>query len=364
VGIILDATAPFGIYVMTYPGDYHLSTVLVRSIQAVSPQIPIMILPGEGFDVENHPFDIPVMPVPTTGFWAEIGHQDRDFWCFQGPFEKFLYLDADTLVVKSLDALAQRILAQEGDFIYTLSIMDDAHWSAVIADPNHPEHASFRQRIASDVGEGPLPEFDPEHDFYAHKTFNSGIWASRRLTITESDLEVLNRRERAFYREVLGREDWNWKSSELFFRDQGRLNYLVHKLGIPVYPLQPEMVWVSGASAIHVPMEDVKNDTNNFHLIHWMGAKSPTPSYFCSGPLFSLYAALWAYVGRRSGRVVEPGYEHLPEPTGYTVWRVYHEQLHGRFTLRERLRWSVADARRVAKLMQRWLRISIRSLFS
>ena len=37
----------FGIYVQTYPGDVHLSSVLVRSIQHVSPEIPIMIIPGD-----------------------------------------------------------------------------------------------------------------------------------------------------------------------------------------------------------------------------------------------------------------------------------------------------------------------------
>ena len=57
------------------------------------------------------------MPIP-KGFWSEIGHQDRDFWAFQGPFETFLYLDADTIIVKSMDELADRVLRQRGDFIY------------------------------------------------------------------------------------------------------------------------------------------------------------------------------------------------------------------------------------------------------
>jgi hypothetical protein len=107
----------FGIYILTYPGDFHLSGILVRSIQQVSPDIPIMIIPGEGFDRNNHPFDVPIMPEP-GGFWAGIGYQDRDFWAFQGPFETFLYMDADTLCVKSLDSLAQRVAGQQGDFIY------------------------------------------------------------------------------------------------------------------------------------------------------------------------------------------------------------------------------------------------------
>jgi len=354
----------FGIYILTYPGDYQLSKVLVRSILQVSPYIPIMIIPGEGFDLDDHPFDVPVMPIPTTGFWAEIGHQNRDFWAFQGPFETFLYLDADTIVVKSLDELARRIARQEGNFIFTQSTMDDEQWRSVIQNPSHPDHHAYRMAVADDIGRGPLAQFDPDHDFYAQKTFNSGVWASSRSTIKESDFAALNKAERKFYREVLGHEEWTWKSSELFFRDQGRLNYLVHKLSIPLYPLAPEMVWKSGACAVYVTPQEVRDNSCDFHLIHWMGSKSPTASYFCEKPLFSLYARLSAYVDRRTGRYIEAGYEELPECTGYTVWRDYHKQSFGTFPLRERLQWTWRDTKKVFKLAGRWLRMSTRSALS
>lgn len=354
----------FGVYVMTYPGDYHLSTMLVRSIQQVSPNLPIMIIPGEGFDLDNHPFDVPVMPLPASGFWAEIGHQDRDFWAFQGPFETFLYLDADTIVVKSLDDLAQRIARQTGDFLYIHTWIEDEKWREVMQNPQHPDYHEYRQTISRDIGEGPLAEFDPGHDFFAQKTFNSGVFAGSRSAIKESDLADLNTAELKFYREVLGIEQWTWKSSELFFRDQGRLNYLIRKLGIPTYPLEPEFICVSGASAVYVPMEEVENNSCDFHVIHWMGSKSPNPSWFCSGPLFTLYASLWAYVGRRTGRYVMAGYEHLPESTGYSVWRYHYQRSCGSFPLRQRLRWSFRDFRKVFKWSGRWARIGARSLIS
>ena len=353
----------FGIYILTYPGDYHLSTILVRSIQQVSPDLPIMIIPGEGFDLNGHPFDVPVMPIP-TGFWAEIGHQDRDFWAFQGPFETFLYLDADTIVVKSLDNLAKRIAEQDGDFFYAQEWVDDQTWLSVMQNPAHPDHNRYRQTIKDDVGRGPLSDFDPDHDFLAHKTFNSGVFASRRFAIKESDLASLNEAERKFYRENLGQDEWTWKSSELFFRDQGRLNYLVHKLSIPTFPLGPDLLWIAGADSIYVSPENVNNNSCDFHIIHWMGAKSPTPSYFCNGPLFKLYANLWSYVGTRTGRHVARGYKHLPECTGYSVWRHYYERSHGSMPLGERLRWSWRDTERIVILTSRWFRLSIRSVFA
>jgi hypothetical protein len=348
----------FGIYILTYPGDYHLSTILVRSIQQVSPDIPIMIIPGEGFDFNDHPFDVPVMQIP-GGFWAQIGHQDRDFWAFQGPYETFLYLDADTIVVKSLDGLAARAMRQDGDFIYVQPWMDDKEWRLVINDPNHPEHTKYTDMTRSEIGRGPLTEFDPDHDFYAHRQFNSGAFVSRRLAIKESDLSALNKAEREFYRNTLGRYDWTWESSELFFRDQGRLNYLVHKMAIPVFPIEPDLICRSGASFIQVSFEDVQTNSTNYHFIHWMGAKSPTPSYFCKGPLFRLYARLYAYVGRRTGRSIAPDYERLPECAGYSLWRYYYIQLYGSMRLGERLRWSWRDVRRVAKLSIRSLRLLI-----
>ena len=357
------ASDAFGIYILTYPGDFHLSTMLVRSIQQVSPDIPIMIIPGEGFDRNNHPFDVPIMSEP-KGFWAEIGHQDRDFWAFQGPFETFLYMDADTLCVKSLDSLAQRIAGQQGDFIYVQPWMSDEDWLAILKDQSHPDHEHYLQGVRNEVGPAVLLEFDPEHDFFAHKFFNSGVFASRRFAISESDLASLNRAEREFYRNTLNIEEWTWKSSDLFFRDQGRLNYLVHKLGIPVFPIVPEVVCRSGADAIRVSFEDVENKTTDFHVIHWMGSKSPSSSYFCSGLPFSVYASLWSNVGRKTGRIVSPGYERLSECTGYSVWRHYYTQQYGVMPLGERLRWSWPDLRKTAKLCIRSLKLLARSVMA
>ena len=94
-------TKDFGIYILTYPGDYHLATALIRSLQYFNRNIPIMVIPGEGFNRDDHPFDVPIMTIP-EGFWDKLGHGSRKFWCFQGPFEKFLYLDADIICLRSL----------------------------------------------------------------------------------------------------------------------------------------------------------------------------------------------------------------------------------------------------------------------
>jgi hypothetical protein len=353
-GIVPDSQ--FGVYVLTYPGDFHLSLALVRSIRHLNPDVPVMIIPGEAFDREHHPFEVPVMAAPGGRFWPKIGHQDRKLWAFQGPFETFLYLDADTICTGSLEPLILRIARQQGDFILVQPWIDDAAWRSVMQDATHPDHASHARQIGSTIGRGPLAAFDPDHDFFARCPFNSGVFASRRRALKEADLAKLNQAERAFYRDVL-ELPWSWQASALFFRDQGRLNYLVGKLSIPVLPLQPELICRAGASATEIRVGDVERGACDFHIVHWMGAKSPSPSLFCRGPLFRLYALLWSFVGRRTGRWVPPGYERLSECVGYALWRHHHERGSGSMSWRARLRWSWTDLKKTCHLLVRCVRL-------
>ena len=48
--VIRVTSEPFGIYIQTYPGDFDLASVLIASIQQVSLEIPIMLIPGDDFD--------------------------------------------------------------------------------------------------------------------------------------------------------------------------------------------------------------------------------------------------------------------------------------------------------------------------
>ena len=347
----------FGIYIQTYPADFHLSSVLVRSIQQVSPDIPIMIIPGDDFDYENHPFNVPIMPAPGS-FWSKLGHKDRSFWAFEGPFETFLFIDADIICVKSLDSLAKRAVQQPGDFIFVQPWMDEAEWQATARNPSHPKYQECLELVRSEVGRGPLSEFDPDHDFLARHPFNTGAFVSRRSVIRESDLAELYEAERKFFRDVLQKE-WSWPTRDLFFYDQGRMNYLIAKRSIPVFPIEPDLICLTGASTVQVSFENVRNDTYDFHLIHWMGSKSPNPSLFSRGPLFSAYAFLWTAVGERTGRYVAQGYTNLPECTGYSLWRHYHEQIFGPMRLTTRLAWSWRDLKRSSKLFLRWIKFLV-----
>jgi hypothetical protein len=258
--------------------------------------------------------------------------------------------------------LIRRLARQQKDFVLVQPWIDEQEWSWVFRDPTHPLYDSYVRHVAGTIGRGPLARFDPDLDFFARYPCNAGVFASRRLAITEVDLAQLNEAERVFYRDVLGREAWTWRSKALFFRDEGCLNYLVAKLAIPVLPLRPELVCVAGASAVEVAAADVGRGACDFHVVHWMGAKSPSPSLFCRGPLFRIYALLWSFVGGRKDCWIAPGYERLPECVGYSLWRHHHEGGFGPMRWRARLRWSWIDVRRSCRLCIRCLKLLGRSL--
>ena len=284
---------------------------------------------------------------------------DRCFWSFQGPFETFLYLDADMICIKPLESLRQRVVQQQGNFIYAHTSISHQEWLVRIQNPDHPEHLKYTRQIKRDIGRDSLMLFDPDYDPFANCPFNAGVFVSRRLAITEFDLQSLNQAEREFYRNVL-KKKWTWKKSKLFFRDQGRLNYLVSKLSIPTARLRPDLVSRSGASAIQVSFEDVKRDACEFHMIHWMDSIRPSPSWFCVKPLFTIYAFLWSAAGRGTDRWMAPEYHRLKECPGYSLWRHYYEQSYGAMPLGERLRWSWRDLKRTCELLVRWLMLSLR----
>jgi hypothetical protein len=319
-----------------------------------------MIIPGEGFDFKDHPFDVPIMPFP-SGFWAEIGHMDRDFWAFQGPFETFLYLDSDTICVGSLEKLVERVTADSGNSLFVQKWVDDAAWREAMQDPENPNHSAFRARIRRVIGKGPYEIFDPSTDVSIQYPFNAGLFAGRRLTIGEKDLRDLNRAERKFYQDVLNR-DFSWKANGLFQRDQGRLNYLACKLGIVTKPLHPELICLYGGDALEVEVDDVLQRKMDYHIIHWTGAPRPSPSLFCVKPLLFPLAFLWSHVAKDMNAEKAKQYVGLKEVPGYTLWRTYYERSDGDFSLLSRLKWSWKDTKRLCLLLSRYLKQGVKRL--
>jgi hypothetical protein len=302
-----------------------------------------MIIPGEGFVRDAHPFDVPIMPEP-EGFWSKIGHQDRDFWAFQGPFEKFLYLDADIIYTGSLNSLFARIREQKGKFIFVHIYHEQNSWQAEIEDKTHPKHEQHKAWVKRGLGNpNLLTQFDPTFNPYKRCPFNSGIFASSRGAITELDLRELHEKEVSFYKDTL-KKKFMWKSSELFYCDQGRLNYLVDKLELPIIDLKPDGhdYWAGDIRDRITVNKFLKNELN-FKFIHWAGVPRPNPSIFCNPPFYWLNFL----IDRRFNDYKK--YQGFPEIPGYALW--YYFQTNNEYSMRlsDRLSWSYADLKRIAQ---------------
>jgi hypothetical protein len=243
----------FGIYILTYPGDYHLSSALVKSLQYFTPEIPIMIIPGDNFNYDDNPFcNIPIMKDP-GGFWSKMKYIDRKFWAYAGPFERFLYLDGDVLCVRSFESLLQRIKAETGPFLYV------AHMPEIfeVQHKTETQIAQIREINKLRVLEGQLgvPErmkcFDPAYRFEDNYAFNAGLIASSVSTLRERDFEELHAKEMAFFERDLG-QAFSWKSHALFFADQGSINYLAAKKNIPVKSIGPDAIGKWGGDSLYL----------------------------------------------------------------------------------------------------------------
>lgn len=353
------AVGELGFYILTYPGDYHLATALIQSLRHFGCDMPIMIIPGEGVDPNDHPFDVPLMS-PPTGFWAEMGHADRKFWAFQGPYDKFVYLDSDVICTRPLAPFISQLRNQSGLFLDANLPIEDSEWQAAVRDPTNALHDVCVNRVSSQLGNASLlADFDPEFDPYSRYPFNSGLFASSRDTIPEQAFANLHSRERTFFENRL-EIPFDWRSHRLFFGDQGRLNYLVDRLGIERHGTHPYGHYEWGGEALELSLETVLAGQARCNFVHWAGTPRPSASLFCRRPLLPLLTMAYP---------MAPSYKRLREIPAYSVWRHFaRDDRKGWEKARSRLEWTWRDAKviprrsagRIVRSMQRKLRPPMR----
>ncbi len=224
--------AEFGFYILTCPRDFHLTRALVNSLKYFHPNIPIMIIPGTGMDLHKHPFnDIPILE-SSNSFLGKLDYYDRKFEIFAGPFEKFLYIDSDILCVKSIEKLINLILAERGRFFY-VNLPKDA------IDLNNSDSIKKNRDIILSGQLGNLENlkaFDSEYNFFNTPIFNSGLFATSKETLSLANISDFFNKEFEFYEKVL-KKHYSGGNFDLFFGDQGKLNYLVWKNKIPLKSL-------------------------------------------------------------------------------------------------------------------------------
>lgn len=271
----------FGIYILTYPGDYHLSKVLIQTLNYFHKDLPITIIPGSGFDLNDHPFDdVPVLHRPTDARMLDCSDYDRKFWCFSGPYERFLYIDADIICLRSIDQFIQKVKEESGVFFYA-NLPFDGYGLL----PDGSDNRKMKAKSGFQLGHLALIEkFDPEYDYLHNYLFNSGLFASSKKSLRVEDILNFQQKEKNFIEEELGQEFSSRRLDQLFYGDQGKLNYLVYKLNIPLKSLHPHAHYLWGGESIETDLQEVLEGTYHTPFIHWAGCPKPSLSIFNHPP--------------------------------------------------------------------------------
>ena len=201
------------IYVCCYPGDYHLAKLLCESIRYFCGQIPIFLIKDGKFSTlqinrlgniyEFKETDVPEQLKGVRGWGLQ-----KLFAFFQRDFERFLYLDADIVLLKNPFVIP----FQKFDFYVDTSGFKDLNGPL----PGIGFRGSFPLAAAPYTFDPiKLGHFDAEFDLQNVLLFNSGhIFGKSSLLDADTVKKCV--------------DEVN-KGGNLFFWDGGILNYLFNK---------------------------------------------------------------------------------------------------------------------------------------
>lgn len=196
--------------------------------------------------------------------WAERGvsgvnrlGMHRRFCCFDGPFEKFIYLDADILAMDSLDLFFDSL--DEYDFVtYDFQYKDLSHVYDVTAD--NLTAVFSRDRLEKEI-------------------FCAGLFASKKGVFTDQMLADLLTHLRA------------GEANILYFNgpDQAILNYMVMKSGIRAMNLARTLPFEQRTGCCVTSPHFVEQDHRLFDgqspltYLHYIGVGSKFFRQVCAG---------------------------------------------------------------------------------
>jgi hypothetical protein len=230
-----------GLYILANDVVFDQLIALINSIERnIGPHMPICIVPYDDrtrqakLATESYPqvqwfedeailrkweaFAEQIWRSHPTAFevWAQKGIEGvnrmgmhRRFCCFDGPFEQFVYLDADILVMNSFDLLFDSL--EEHDFVtYDYQYKDLSHVFDVSSE--RLEDVFGRDRLETEI-------------------FCAGLYASKKGLFTDHMLEAL----------LTSLEGGD--SEILYFNgpDQSILNYMVMKSGVDALNLAQQL---------------------------------------------------------------------------------------------------------------------------
>lgn len=257
-------------YISTTRPDYRHAKALVASIEAHAPGTRIFILPDDDYRGDamfGHPVWRPSDPrvLALDRFYKKI----RVFW---GPAERFMFFDADQLVVRPLKPLLDLLSGFPAPFFApNLSSRVHGEWTS---GTDAQRERIFRERAGRpDV----IARFDPGYRWMERFPFNSGEFAASRDAIDREELLSVFERACAFHRAQDPRDPLVGSRSALFMSDQGFLNYYMarYRPGLPLHWIKDLHRWGGHAEARRRPRDG--DPAFEGSIIHWAGCPRPGP---------------------------------------------------------------------------------------
>lgn len=284
----------FGVAILTYPGDYHLSQVLIKSLEFFNPDIDIAIIPGTGFNRDDHPFkgyNVIVPPKALARYYPN--YYDRKFWAFCSGFENFLYCDADIICLSPfVDSLEKRIPSEDRFVLANLPSEFYGKLESGLDDRKKKIDSGGQLGILNSIS-----KFDPGYDYYQNYLINSGLFLSSNTTFSIDELIDFRKQEIEFYDRVLSKEFDSASLYDLFYGDQGRINYLVWKHNIKLDRLYPAAHYQWGGKPLTLKPDEMLKGNLDIPFVHWAGCPKPSYSIFNSGQLFQLLIGAYGNLG-------------------------------------------------------------------
>lgn len=278
-----------GIYILANDVVYHQLVALLNSIEVnAGKQYPVCVIPYDDrlervrqevqarknvelledaasiTRWENFSTEIWKAHPKAFNIWQERGNtgvyrlgMHRRFCGFDGPFERFIYLDADILVMNSLEPIFQRL--NDYDFVV---------YDFQYKDPTHVYNVDSQK----------LLEIFDKKDIDS-QIFCAGLYASKRGIFDEERRNYLLSKLRAGEAEIL----------YMNAPDQTILNYMVMRSGIHSYNFsrhlsESEVTGCCVTSPHFEARDNVLYDKGNkLTYLHYIGLSSKLFNNLCAG---------------------------------------------------------------------------------
>lgn len=260
----------FGIYIKTFKPDYHLAKALISSIRTFTSDTPIIIIPDDDFTKASlWGYEALVL---RDSFSQSLRGYYKKLWAFLGPFDRFLYLDADMLCLRDPKPLLDWIQTTSKPFFGVCR-------ESKIRLVHEGEDNEQRLRICQDhIGDANLlKEFDPNYSITKSFPFNSGLFASTRDYLPPESIQSVFDSACHFQKQK-DLPDLRFTRRGLFMGDQGFLNYLTTQHEAELTYLNDAFVWGGRKDAVLIDSQNDATDPFANMFVHWAGC--PRPCYF------------------------------------------------------------------------------------